>query len=94
MLPDLRDDHTALAHSLLLSEPVAEGTTWHLRRIADLRNLLGRWVCDLPAIEASDAERAIHHRQAICDLVELIENLDSVGSTGPDDQLDRGRSSP
>ena len=69
MLPDLRDDHPALAHPLLLSDPVAEDTTWHQRRIGDLRNLLGRWVCELPAIEAADAEQAIHHRQAILRLV-------------------------
>ena len=87
MLPDLRDDHPALAHPLLLSDPVAEDTTWHQRRIGDLRNLLGRWAASFQRLRLPMPSKPSITDKRFCDLCALLEKLSSVAPTGPDDPL-------
>ena len=47
------------------------------RRIVALRLMLDRWRAELPAVQAVDPVRARDHVQALVDLQQLIDSLES-----------------
>ena len=51
--------------------------SWNARRVAVLHDLLARWIAELPAIKAVDAERAHAHEQGIADLRRMIEGIEA-----------------
>jgi hypothetical protein len=49
---------------------------WNAHRLAVLRNLLGRWIAELPAMKVVP-ERARAQEQAIADLKQMIESIEA-----------------
>ena len=51
--------------------------SWNARRLVVLRDLLRRWIAELPAIKAVDTKRACAHEQGIADLRRMIESIEN-----------------
>lgn len=65
-----------LASALLRRLRMEAAVSWNARRLVVLRDLLRRWIAELPAIKAADAERARAHEQGIADLRRMIEGIE------------------
>lgn len=65
-----------VALTLLRPPRMQADISWSARRLVVLRDLLSRWLAELPVIKAADAERANAHAQGIEDLRRMIEGIE------------------
>ena len=65
-----------LARALLRRFRMHADITWNAHRLAVLRNLLGRWISELPAMKVVP-ERARAQEQGIADLKQMIESIET-----------------
>ena len=65
-----------VALPLLQPPPMQADISWSARRLVVLRDLLSRWLAELPVIKAADAEHARAHEQGIEDLRRMIVGIE------------------
>lgn len=65
-----------LARALLRRVRMHADISWNAHRLAVLRNLLGRWIAELPAMKVAP-ERSRAQKQGIADLKRMIESIET-----------------